>query len=67
MGRKAVAETTYIEEFADGDTFPLEFVWFLNFNEDGTKVTNIIEWVDSLQSVKFEHKVQAELAKKTAE
>ncbi|KAI1078634.1 hypothetical protein F5B20DRAFT_546771 [Whalleya microplaca] len=57
--RKAAARTVYHGKFTDGEEMSMEFAWFLDFNDDGTKVTHIVEVVDPPESLKFSSKVEA--------
>ncbi|KAH8807495.1 hypothetical protein F5884DRAFT_789367 [Xylogone sp. PMI_703] len=51
--RKAAARTIYLARFSNGDEMSLEFAWFVDFNEDGTKVKKIVEFADTTQAFKF--------------
>jgi len=61
--RTAAATTVYTNEFSDGGEFRFEFAWFLKFNEDGTAIERVLEWVDSAGTVKYHAKI-AELGGK---
>ncbi|KAF4964806.1 hypothetical protein FSARC_7298 [Fusarium sarcochroum] len=48
VGRRKAAATTIANlVFVNGDKVDMEFVWFLNLNDDGSKITKIVEFVDS--------------------
>ncbi|CAG7558122.1 unnamed protein product [Fusarium equiseti] len=44
--RKAVATTTTEITYRDGDVHVVEHCWIFEFNVDGTKVSNIVEFCD---------------------
>ncbi|KAI1071599.1 hypothetical protein LB507_005490 [Fusarium sp. FIESC RH6] len=44
--RKAAMTSITQIKYHDGDTHELEHSWVLEFNEDGTKVSNVIEFCD---------------------
>ena len=44
--RKAAMTSITQIEYHDGDKHEMEHSWVLDFNEDGTKVTNVIEFCD---------------------
>ncbi|KAF5709921.1 hypothetical protein FMUND_9765 [Fusarium mundagurra] len=45
--RKAAVTTVAELVFNNGEELKLDFSWFLHFNEDGDKICNIAEFVDS--------------------
>ena len=47
--RKLAATTRVQMHYKVGskETLTLEFSWFFDFNEDGTKITNVVEFTDS--------------------
>ncbi|KAK5657639.1 hypothetical protein OQA88_2711 [Cercophora sp. LCS_1] len=67
--KTAAAHTKYVNEYKDkgGEEMVMEFAWFLGFNEDGTKVNSIIEFADSLESVRFHERVAGILKERSAE
>ncbi|KAF4996445.1 hypothetical protein FGRMN_4502 [Fusarium graminum] len=52
-GRKAAVTAVTELEMSCGQKFSLDFAWFLHFNESGTKIKKIVEFVnsDSLRSM----------------
>ncbi|KAM0431981.1 hypothetical protein ACHAQK_009896 [Fusarium lateritium] len=44
--RKSAATTITDMVFKDGDTVVMEHSWVLDFNEDGSKVSNVVEFCD---------------------
>jgi len=62
-GLTASARTLYVQRFTDGTDFTLDIAWFLKFSPDGTQITEILEFVDSLGSVQYHKKIEEELAK----
>ena len=56
-GKAGAARTTYHGEYSDGQKLSMEFAWFLNFTDDGTKVTKIYEFCDSTEAVKHQHNI----------
>ena len=56
-GRKSAARTSYYGEFVDGEKMQLDFAWFLDFNDDGTEIIKVLEYVDTPDSMK--HYVKA--------
>ena len=56
--RTAAATTVYTNEFSDGELFRFEFTWFLKFNEDGTAITRVLEWVDSAGTTRYQAKIK---------
>ncbi|TDZ33884.1 hypothetical protein C8035_v000596 [Colletotrichum spinosum] len=59
VGRKASASTVFHGKYSSSEKLKLEFAWFLDFNEDGTKVTRILEWLDTTEALKFQAKCNA--------
>ena len=55
----AAARTDNVIRFIDGESVRLEFCWFFDLNEDGTEITNIIEFADSKDATTFQTKVYA--------
>ncbi|KAM0205823.1 hypothetical protein ACHAQI_008826 [Fusarium lateritium] len=45
--RKASVTAVAELEKSGGDTFSLDFAWFLHLTEDGSKIKKIVEFVDS--------------------
>ncbi|KAM0424507.1 hypothetical protein ACHAPT_010221 [Fusarium lateritium] len=45
--RKAAAATVTDMVCKDGETIVMEHSWFLSFNEDGSKVTKVVEFCDA--------------------
>ena len=54
--RKAAVTTVADFVFINGDKLVMEFAWFLRLNDDGSKITKIIEFVDSDMFLKFKAK-----------
>ena len=67
QARKASFMSTSDVEFVDGGDMVLEFVWFLEFNEDGTQITKVVEVVDTGTLPKFIAKIDELSAKTGAE
>ncbi|KIL94230.1 hypothetical protein FAVG1_02792 [Fusarium avenaceum] len=44
--RKSAATTITDMTFKDGDSVVMEHSWVLDFNEDGSKVSNVVEFCD---------------------
>ncbi|WYZ35720.1 hypothetical protein EsH8_X_000367 [Colletotrichum jinshuiense] len=62
--RKAAFTSVSKIVFKDGsESLALEFSWFLDFNEDGSKVKKVIEFCDKDSVVIVHAKVEAALAK----
>ncbi|KAF6833599.1 hypothetical protein CPLU01_05475 [Colletotrichum plurivorum] len=61
--RTAAAMSVHHGECSDGEKFALEFAWFLNFSDDGTKIVKVREWIDGPEAVKFQGKVQSLMEK----
>lgn len=55
--RTAAATTVYTNEFSDGEEFRFEFAWFLKFNQDGTAIERVLEWVDSVGTARYHAKI----------
>ncbi|KAK4042292.1 hypothetical protein C8A01DRAFT_33641 [Parachaetomium inaequale] len=47
----------------DGEEITLDMVWLVSFTEDGAKLTELIEYMDGLEFVKYEPKVRELMAK----
>ncbi|KAJ4112149.1 hypothetical protein NW768_011728 [Fusarium equiseti] len=45
-GRKAAMTSITEIKYHDGETQEMEHSWILDFNEDGTKVSNVVEFCD---------------------
>ncbi|KAK1750470.1 hypothetical protein QBC47DRAFT_394118 [Echria macrotheca] len=56
--RTGAATTKYTQEFKDGTLFPFEFAWFVSFDEEGTKISKILEWVDAIETPKYHAKIK---------
>ncbi|KAK0654885.1 hypothetical protein B0T16DRAFT_395808 [Cercophora newfieldiana] len=61
--KTAAATTVYTMEFKDGELFRFEFAWFLKFNEDGTAITKVLEWVDTAETTKYHARIKELQAK----
>jgi hypothetical protein len=62
--KTAAATSVYTNEFSDGDTIRFEFAWFLTFNEDGTRISKVHEWVDSTETARYHAKINELKGKK---
>ena len=56
--RTAAVTTVYTMEFKDGEEFRFEFAWFLKFNDEGTAIEKVLEWVDSAGTAKYHAKIK---------
>lgn len=65
--RTAAARVKSDGEFIDGTKQQVEFAWFLDFNDDGTKITHIVQYVDPVASKEFTTKAKSLKAKIAAE
>ena len=65
--RKAAARTISHGEFSDGEKYQVEFAWFLDFNDEGTEITGIVQYVDPTESLLFRTKAKELHDKKEAE
>ena len=63
--RRAAARTDN-DPLVGDENFRLEFTWFFNLNEDGTEITRIVEFADSVEALKFETKVDTLVKEKMA-
>ncbi|KAF9876251.1 hypothetical protein CkaCkLH20_06194 [Colletotrichum karsti] len=54
--KKAAATTVFHCKYSDGEPLLMEFGWFLSFTDDGTKVNEVWEVIDSMEAPKFEEK-----------
>jgi hypothetical protein len=54
----AVARSVYVDRFVTGEEIVLDMAWFLRFDEGGERVTEVVQFVDGLEFVKFEAKVK---------
>jgi len=60
--KTAAATTVYTNEFSDGETFRLEFAWFVTFSEDGERVRKVLEWVDSGATKRYHERIRELMA-----
>jgi len=60
--RKCAAWTIYKGDISDGSDLEMQITWFLDFNEDGTKITHIVEFVDSAYTIEFHKKITSLIA-----
>ncbi|KAM0346185.1 hypothetical protein ACHAPU_005606 [Fusarium lateritium] len=58
--RRAAVSTTADFKYHDGDVVSLEFAWTFYFNEDGTKISKVIEVADSNGVMKMVAKARAQ-------
>lgn len=56
-GRTAAATSVHHGECSDGEAFALEFAWFLNFSDDGTKIVKVREWIDGPEAMRYQTKI----------
>jgi hypothetical protein len=57
--RKSAARSSYVGKLKDGSEFTRTLAWFLDFSEDGTKITRIYQVNDSLEAKQFRERVEA--------
>ena len=60
---KAAAIAAHNAQFSDGEVRTLEFAYFLDFSEDGSKIAKILQFSDTDGSLKFQVKVDELLGK----
>ncbi|KAJ4269879.1 hypothetical protein NW762_001548 [Fusarium torreyae] len=59
VGNRKVAVTTVANfVFKNGDKVAMDFAWFLHLNDDGSKITKIVEFVDSDLFLKVKAKME---------
>ncbi|KAI3336321.1 hypothetical protein HD806DRAFT_1878 [Xylariaceae sp. AK1471] len=56
--KRSAARTSHVIEFSDGEKMTLEFAWFFELLDDGTKVKRIVEFCDPGMSRKHFEKIQ---------
>lgn len=54
--RTSAARTRHALKFKNGEEMSLEFAWFFDLNDDGTKITKILEFVDTREGIVMEEK-----------
>jgi hypothetical protein len=54
----AAARSVYVDRFVTGEEMVLDMAWFLRFEEGGERVTEVVQFADGLEFVKFEAKVK---------
>ncbi|CAG9986441.1 unnamed protein product [Clonostachys byssicola] len=57
--RKSAATSEYVGTLSDGSSFSRNLAWFLDFNEDGSKITRIYQLNDTQEAKDFRLKVEA--------
>ena len=65
--KRAAARTVGYGQFIDGEKHEMEFAYFLDFNDDGTHITKIVQYVDPTESLLFRTKAKELLEKMAAE
>ncbi|KAJ7323040.1 hypothetical protein DFH08DRAFT_888609 [Mycena albidolilacea] len=60
--RKSVARVAHHTKLRGKDAVRLEIVWFLDWNEDGSKVKKIAEFVDTAESIKIAQSMKESVA-----
>jgi hypothetical protein len=55
--RRSAARSEIKGTFFDGNSLLRSFVWFLDFNEDGTKITNVYQHNDLAEGKAFREKI----------
>jgi hypothetical protein len=61
--KTGAARSVYVNRFSDGEEITLDMVWLVKFTEDGAKLTELVEYMDGLEFVKYEPKVRELMAK----
>ncbi|VUC36546.1 unnamed protein product [Clonostachys rosea] len=57
--RKSAASSVLDLEFKDGDATHMELTWFFDFNEDGSAIKRVVEFVDPSALLKLLEKRKA--------
>ncbi|CAH0046447.1 unnamed protein product [Clonostachys solani] len=57
--RKSAATSEYVGSLSDGTQFSRNLAWFLDFNEDGSKITRIYQLNDTQEARDFRLKLEA--------
>ncbi|KAK7219818.1 hypothetical protein V2G26_007821 [Clonostachys chloroleuca] len=57
--RKSAATSVLDLEFKDGDATSMELTWFFDFNEDGSAIKRVVEFVDPFALLKLMEKRKA--------
>jgi hypothetical protein len=60
--RTSVARVAHHTKLRGKDAVRLEMVWFLDWNEDGSKVKKIVEFVDTAESIKIAQSMKESVA-----
>ncbi|AEO64453.1 4a813086-347b-41eb-9ab3-be981dbc1c2c [Thermothielavioides terrestris] len=61
--KTGAARTVYVNRYIDGEEIVLDMAWFVSFAEDGEKVSDILQYVDGLEFVKWEARARELLEK----
>ncbi|KAK0640669.1 hypothetical protein B0T16DRAFT_201063 [Cercophora newfieldiana] len=58
ISKTAAATCVYMAEFGDGVKEKMQFAWFLELDDEGARITKVLEFVDTMTAARYQKKVE---------